>query len=126
MPQAITVTDKAREVAIVRAEGSGRKSKLHYLSTDAVFKGWTVGKDMDCYDDLCKYSDKVKPLIDRLIRGEYVDSKDRAVLRSALGSMQTVLRNVTKNDKAALTFQKIILDEVDSKPVTRYVIRRTA
>jgi hypothetical protein len=124
MPQAITASDTAREVAIIRAEGSGRTSKLHFLSTDPTFKNWAVGTDMDCFEDLCKYSDKVKPLIAKLTR-EYVDGKSRGLLRSALGSMQNELRKATKNDKASLVFQKILLDQVDGKPVTRYVVRRT-
>jgi hypothetical protein len=124
MPQAITLSDKAREVAVIRAAGSGRTSKFNYLLTDDTFKSWSVGTDLDVFEDLCKYSEKVKPLIARLTR-EYVDGKTRGVLRSALGSMQNELRKATKNDKASLVFQNIILDEVDGKPVTRYVVRRT-
>jgi len=124
MPQAITSSDKAREVAIIRAEGSGRTSKMAFLQTDDSFRKWEVGQDMDCFEDLCKYSEKIKPLIAKLTR-EYVDGKSRGVLRSALGSMQNELRKV-HGEKASLTFQKILLDEVDGKPVTRYVIRRTA
>jgi len=130
MPQAFTLSDKARKVAIVKAEGSGRESKLSYLKVDDTFKSWQVGTSMDVFEDLCKYSDKVAPLIAKLGR-EYVKSTDRSALASALGAMQRELRKATRNDKASLIADKaagpIILDESeDGKPVTRFIVKRTA
>lgn len=128
--QTFTPSDKARKVAFVRAAGSGRTSKLAKLANDDAFKGWKIGATFDVYSDLCEYNEKIAPLIDRLARSEYVPSKERAVLRSALGSMQQVLRTTLKNDKASLVVDNengpILLDEIDGKPVTRYLVRREA
>jgi hypothetical protein len=129
MPQAFTTSDKARSIAIQRAEGAGRTSALNYLRDDESMRGWKVGDSLDVFEDLCKYSDKVAPLIAKLSR-EYVPSKDRAPLRSALGAMQNELRKITRNEKASLVADKehgpIMLDESDGKPVTRFIVKRTA
>lgn len=130
MPSAFSTTDQARKVAIARAGSAGKAAKLAYLSSDATFKSWKVGQSLDFFDDLCKYSDKVAPLIGRLAASEVIPSKDRAVLRSAIGAVQAELRKVTRNEKAELIADvengPIILDTVDEKPVTRYVLTRRA
>lgn len=130
MPQAFTLSDKARKAAIVKADATARVTKLSFLHSDDSFKSWKVGDSMDVYADLIRYSDKVAPLISKLTR-EYVKSTDRTALATALGAMQRELRKATRNDKASLCADKaagpIILDESeDGKPVTRFIVKRTA
>jgi len=130
MPSAFTPSAQARKVAIMRVGNAGRAAALSYLASDKTMQAWKVGESLDFYSDLCKYSAKVAPLIGRLATSEVIPSKDRAALRSAIGSVQEQLRAATRNPKAELVADAengpIMLDEHDDKPVTRYILKRTA
>ena len=134
MPSAFTPTKTARTVAIARAGSAGKSAALDYLQSNEDMQNWSIGESLDFYADLCKYSDKVAPLIGRLAASEVIPSKDRAVLRSAIGAVQTQLRKLVKDEKASAVanaeYGPIMLDveEIDGEevPVTRYILKREA
>lgn len=129
MPEAFTPTSKARKVAIKRAN-AGRTLKAEWLLTNDAFKGWKVGTSLDFYGDLVKLNADLAPVFTKLANEVTLSKSERAMLRGAIGNVQSALRKLTKNEKASLIADTdngpILLDEIDGKPVTRYIIRRAA
>lgn len=86
-----------RVIAQERAAKKGKPAKLQFLQADDTFKAWKVNQDLDFYDDLCKY-DGVREVIDQLLAGVALTSKQRTPLQTAIGAVTRELRKALKQD----------------------------
>lgn len=103
MPKALNTkpTDGATVRVIAQERISqGKPAKLGFLQKDDTFRKWAVDSDLDFYDDLCKY-DGVEQVINKLMAGAHLTTKQRAPLTVAIGAIQRELRKALNQDPYA-------------------------